>query len=381
MVIEHFLHWIDGARAADRVAATDALARAYLELDLTFEDRCTAEAALTMLVDDPSPQVRMALAEALSLSHHAPAQIIAALAADRSDIASIVISRSPLVSDVDLIDRVADAPAAVQAVIAARPNVSIALSAAIAEVAEPVAVIGLLRNESARIAPLSLRRLVERLGDHADVRGALLDRADLPVDARHVLVAKAGAALGQSPLLRTLIGEARASRLASEACLGGTVAMVESAPAAEYAALAEHLRLSGDLTTNFLLRIVAQGKLDFFAGALVALTRQKHERVAALLANGREAALRALFGAAGLMGAAHGPIVTALTLWREIATGARVAGVQEVTWAMLRAVPGAEQGTFLHPADREVASLIKAIHLDFLRRNARGHAYAVATAA
>lgn len=381
MVIEHFLHWIDGAKVGDRAAAADALARAFLDVDLTFEDRCTAEAALTVLADDPSPHVRMALAEALALSPRAPAQIISCLANDRSDIASIVIARSPLLSDVDLIDRVAGAPAAVQVVIASRPQVSVALSAAIAEVAEPRAVITLLANASAQIATLSLRRLVERLGDNADVRGALFDRADLPVDARASLLAKTGRALGQSPLLQALMGEARASRVAAEACLGGAVAMVETASPAEHSALAEHLRLSGGLTANFLLRVVAQGKLDFFATALVALTRQRQDRVAALLANGRDTALRALFGAAGLAAASHGPIVTALQLWRDVAIGRRVAGVQEVSWAMLAAVPGAENGDTSTPADREVASLIKAIHLEFLRRNARGHALAVAAAA
>ncbi len=380
MVIEHFLHWMNGAKATERAAAAEALSRAFIGIELSFENRCTAEAALTILLDDPSPQVRMALAETLSLSPRAPAQVIAALAKDRPDIASIVIARSPLLEDDDLIDRVASAPAAVQAVIAARPRVSVALSAAIAEVAEREAVLALLTNAGARIATVTLRRLVERLGDDAVVRGALFDRPDLPVDQRHTLLAKTGRALGQSPFLRALIGEARADRLTRDACLGGVVALAEAVPAAEQPALAEHMRLSGGLTANFLLRIVAQGKLDFFAATLVALTRQRQDRVAALLANGREAALRALLGAAGLVSACHGPVITALQVWRDVAAGRRVAGVQEVSWAMLRAVPGAEGNDLSSTADREVASLIKAIHLDFLRRNARGHALAVAAA-
>lgn len=381
MIIEHFLHWINGAKAAERASAADALARAYLTLDLSFEDRCTAEAALTMLLDDPSPIVRRALAEAVSLSPHAPAQIIAALVADQPDIASIVIARSPVVSDLDLVDRVATAPGAVQSVIAGRPRVSVPLAAALAEVGEAEAVVTLLGNSGADIAELSFHRIAERLGDNAAIRGALFDRPDLPLGVRHGLIAKASAALGASPLLKALMGEARAVRITGEACLTGSVAMIESAAPADYPALAEHLRLSGGLTVNLLLRIVAQGKLDFFAAALVALTRQKQARVTALLANGRDTALTALFGAAGILSAAHGPLLSAIVLWREVAIGRRNAGVQEVTWEMLRAVPGVERAGLATSADREIAGLIKAIHLDFLRRNARGHALAVAAAA
>ena len=107
MVIEKFLNWIESANTASRVAATYALARAYLVSPMNLEERCSAEAALTFLLDDPSPKVRQALAEVFSTSAIAPSQIINALAADQIEISSLVILRSPLLTDIDLIDRVA----------------------------------------------------------------------------------------------------------------------------------------------------------------------------------------------------------------------------------------------------------------------------------
>ena len=98
MVVSHFLKWVNTAKVAERAAAAAALARAYVDRDLPFEDRCAAEAALTLLLDDPSSKVRLALAEALSMSHHAPAQIVSALASDQPEVAAIVLSRSPLFS-------------------------------------------------------------------------------------------------------------------------------------------------------------------------------------------------------------------------------------------------------------------------------------------
>ena len=118
MVVSHFLKWVNTAKVAERSAAAAALARAYVDHDLPFEDRCAAEAALTLLLDDPSSKVRLALADTLSMSHHAPAQIISALAADQAEVAALVLSRSPLFSEADLIGRVAGGQPVIQKVIA-----------------------------------------------------------------------------------------------------------------------------------------------------------------------------------------------------------------------------------------------------------------------
>ncbi|TIO90981.1 MAG: DUF2336 domain-containing protein, partial [Mesorhizobium sp.] len=144
---------------SERAAAASALARAYINSDLPFEDRCAAEAALTLLLDDVSAKVRQALAEALSMSHHAPPQVIAALASDQPEVAALVLARSPLLTDADLIDRVACGQKATQKLIANRPVVSMSLAAAIAEIGEPEACATLIANSGADIASLSFRRM------------------------------------------------------------------------------------------------------------------------------------------------------------------------------------------------------------------------------
>ncbi len=380
MVIEHFLKWIETANVTERVAAADALARAYLNLELAFEDRCAAEAGLTLLLDDPSPKVRGALSEALSVSPMAPPHVVATLAQDQPEIAGFVIARSPLLNDADLIDRAATAPCAVQKLIADRPGVSRALAAAIGEVAEPEAVVALLRNRSADIAAITFQRVAERLGHVASIRSALMERPDLGADVRHVIMRKASDALRASPLVQALMGQARAERITREACHGAAVGLIDSAPADEYPALVEHLRLSGDLTIGLVLRVVAHGKIDFFAAILEMLGRQKAARVAALLANGRDSALSALFGAAGLPANTHEPLLAALRTWRDVASGRLVAGAQEVSWTMLRTIPGVASPEGPAERDREIAGLIKSIHMEQLRRNARGHARAIAAA-
>lgn len=375
IVIQYFLKWVKTAKVSDRAAAASALARAYIQNDLAFDDRMAAEAALTMLLDDPAPQVRLALSETLSLSHRAPAQVIAALAADQEEVAAPVLARSPLVADSELIDRLAAGPASVQELIADRPQVSMALAAAIAEIGSAEACAVLARNGSARIAGLSYRRMIERHGTSPALRQALAADRRMPTDCRHLLLLRVGEALSTAPLVKALIGCQRAEKVAREACVKASITLIDDTDAGEHAALVEHLRLRGDLTSAFLVRAVAHGKIDFFGAALVTLTGQGEPRVGALLAGGRDAALKSLFSRAGLKPVTQEPIIAALKIWRDVANGTRVAGPQEVSWAMLK---GTEESGAA-PADRAaLTALVRQIHLEALRANARHQALELA---
>ena len=63
MIVRQFLQWVRQAPARERAEATSALARAYLYSDLSADDLAAAEGAMIMLLDDPSPLVRRALAQ------------------------------------------------------------------------------------------------------------------------------------------------------------------------------------------------------------------------------------------------------------------------------------------------------------------------------
>lgn len=372
MVVSQFLTWVHTARVHERAAAATALAWAFIENRLPFEDRCAAEAALTLLLDDPSSKVRLALAEALSMSRHAPLQVISALASDQPEVAGLVIGRSPLLTDADLIDRVADGAVATQLLVARRSVVSMPVSAALAEVGEADACLALLANSGADIASLSFRRIAERHGHIAPVREAMIADPRLPSDCRHALLVRVGEALCHSPLVRALIGDTRARKVTRDACVRASLTLIEKTLPSEHGALIEHLRLRGDLTASFLIRAVAHGKADFFGSAMVALSGKSEGRVRSLLAGGGDNAVSALLATAGLGPTVQSVIIRALKAWREVAKGKRVAGPQEVSWLMLNELGPNPSG--------ELASLLKSIHIDLLRDNARAHAMAIAAA-
>ena len=134
MIVRHFLQWVRSAPAGERAEATSALARAFLYSDLSSDDLGAAEGAMLMLLDDPSPLVRRALADALAASPDAPPAIVFALAADQPSIAAPVLALSPLFVDADLVEAVATGGTAVQAAVASRAALPRSVAAAIAEV-------------------------------------------------------------------------------------------------------------------------------------------------------------------------------------------------------------------------------------------------------
>src|SRR5580658_2009462 len=217
MIVRHFLQWVRTAPAGERAEATSALARAFLYSDLSSDDLGAAEGAMLMLLDDPSPLVRRALADVLAASPDAPPAIIFALAADQPRIAAPVLALSPLFVDADLVDAVATGGPAVQAAVASRAALPRSVAAAIAEVGTAEASLVLVENYDADIAPLSIDRIVERFGHLAAIREPLLARDDVAAATRLALVGKVSESLVGFVAARQWLDADHLQRIAREA--------------------------------------------------------------------------------------------------------------------------------------------------------------------
>jgi uncharacterized protein (DUF2336 family) len=317
MIVERFLQWIGTAPVARRAEAAHALARAYLYSPLEEEERVGLEAAMTVLLDDPAASIRLALADALAASDQAPHHIILALAGDQPQIAEIVAERSPLLLDSELVDMVAGGAPSLQTAIARRPRVSRAVAAALAEVAPVEACLALLANGGAQIARFSLDRIVERHGDEPELREALLARDDLPVEVRQALIGRLSRALRELVTERNWLAPERADQALREAAERATVAMAADAPPEVVSALVERLIAAEELTPALLMRAVAAGQILLFQLALAALSGVPRPRVAALVASGRAANLRALLARAGLPPRTYPAFAAAIDVIRD----------------------------------------------------------------
>jgi uncharacterized protein (DUF2336 family) len=317
MIVRQFLQWVRTASAAQRADATSALARSYLYSALSPDDRAAAEGALIMQLDDPSPLVREALAQALAFSEFAPPTVILGLAADQPEVAGWVLEHSPLLIDADLVDAVATGGPQAQLAIAKRAFLPCAVSAAVAEVASAEACLVLVESETAEIANFSLDRIVERHGHLAAVREAMLGRDDLPAPMRQALLAKLSETLAGFVTSREWLDEDRAQRVAKEACEKATVTLAAVSPDIEMRALVRHLRDSGQLTAGMVLRALLSGNLELFEGALADLSDMPIARVSALVHDPRGAGFRALYEKAGLPESTYAAFREAVEAMRE----------------------------------------------------------------
>jgi uncharacterized protein (DUF2336 family) len=304
VIVRNFLRWARTASAAQRAEGAGALARAYLYSELDDTSRRDAEIALLSLLDDPSPLVRRALADNFASAAHAPHSLIAALANDQSDIAAPILSRSPMLSEAELIDCAAIGDAIAQSAIALRARVPASVSAALAEVGAREAAISLAVNPGAELAEFSMRRMIERFGYDGEMREALLARPFLPPAIRSQLVAATTDSLTAFVLDCAWLSPERAERLSREARDKANVIIVAETAARDgrvgLRELAAHLRISGQLTAGLVLRALLSGRRDLFEAALAELSGLHEDRVAGQLRNFRGAGFAALYAKAGL---------------------------------------------------------------------------------
>lgn len=296
-IVQRFLSWAATAPVAKRAEAAGALARAYLHAPLDPQERVEMEAAMSMLAEDASRDVRRSLAEALARSGDAPPDIARMLAHDALSIALPILVHCPALSDADLVDLVSTRDDEGPAAIAARPRLSAPVAAAIAAIAAPSACAMLARNTGARLTPSTWACLVDRFGDHAEIRGLMFDRQDMPIDVRQKLAVRLSQALCGLAEDRFALAGSRTTALARDS---GERATLEIAREHGADQLVAHLRESGQLTAGLVIRALFSGNTEFVSHALAELTGQSPERVAQMLGAPHSHGFKALYRRSGM---------------------------------------------------------------------------------
>jgi uncharacterized protein (DUF2336 family) len=298
-IVRRLLARAQAADAGERADAASALARAYRYSDLPADLRSEAVIGLTALLDDRSILVRRALAEALASAPDAPHHVVLALAHDQPEIAAVIIARSPMLNDADLVDCAAVGDENMQIALARRPALSAGPAAALAEIGMREAALALLENHDAALTQEALRRIAERFGEDGEMRELLLARPSLPATLRCDLVAATATAL--SPLAAAFgLGEQRIEKLMREARDEGAVAVASIAEGDDLAGLIRHLRANGALTMAVLIRGLVSGDRAIFEAAISELSGLPPARVAAFAGTPFGAAFAALYRRTGL---------------------------------------------------------------------------------
>ncbi len=304
MIIRRFLLWVRSAAASERARGAGALARAYVSARLSPEERREVEAALLSLLDDTSSAVRRALARELGSELDIPRHLVLALARDQSDVAALVLARSPLLMASDLVDCVEAGDALAQTAVAVRPGLPLAVATALVAVGAPDALVALAENHSAALPEFLMHRMLERHAKLPVLREALLARPDLPAAVRQRIAVAVAEQLTAFVTGRRWLGTERAEGAAREAGERTVLTIAATAPdEPSLAALVRQLRQEGRLTPRLLLRGLLSGEERLFACALAELAEVPPGRVAALAGDERGRGREALLERAGIPGA------------------------------------------------------------------------------
>lgn len=317
MIFDNFSDWAISSDTKSRILAVKALCESYIFSDFTADEMKAAEGAMILLLDDRSPEVRKAMAVSLCTNRNVPSIVINSLAQDQLDISAPILAYSPLLSENNLIDLIADGKLGHRFIVAQRGYISPAVCAALIEISEKEVVFELLQNCGAEIARISLARITERFGHVGEIRSELLNRDDLPAQIRYDLVEQLGQVLANDGLLSALIGKERAGYVTKDACTQAALAVVEGTSNDDMEALIEHLRLSGKITSAFLMNVLSVGNVDFFAMVISKLSGKGSSRIRAILSDGHFSLVKALYKSAGLGSDLIPIFIDATLLWRE----------------------------------------------------------------
>lgn len=348
MIVEQYLEWASSAPPHMRAEAAGDMARSYLHGDLDPLVKDEVEAALTLALDDEHVAVRAALADVFAASREAPYALVLSLAQDVPDVADPVLSRSPLLGDLELVDLAALGGPRAQLAIASRRRVSGPLAAALAEVGDAAACKRLAQNRGAHLTRASTHRLAERFGSDGATRDALLARDETGPEIRQMLMRSVADALSTFVSRRGWLAPDRARRAVDEACERGLAAIAADAP--DRRAFVLHLAERDLFPTSLPLRAVLSGDLAFFEAALSTLSGQDPIRVAGFVRDFEGRAFEAVYLRAGFPKTALPAFRAALGAAREI--GFANTGVAQLSRRMVERALTACEG-----AGMEIESL------------------------
>lgn len=129
---------------------------------------------------DLERQVREELACKLADQEAAPPELIRRLAGDEIEVAQPVIAQSPVLKEADLIEIAETRGQEHMFAMTGRPDIGENLSDVLVDKGDDRVVEGLVRNDKAKIAPVTLKKVVVRAETSPSLQGPLVERPDLP---------------------------------------------------------------------------------------------------------------------------------------------------------------------------------------------------------
>jgi uncharacterized protein (DUF2336 family) len=173
---------------AVRAEVADKLAREIDSAALTEAELLLAQDVVRLMAKDVELAVRQSLSHSLRHAKHLPRDVALRLARDVEAVSLPILADSPVLTDTDLLEVIAQGAARKQEAIAARDGVSEQVADALVTNGSEGAVATLMGNATARIAATSLDTAIDRFAASDRVKASMVHRANLPAAIAERLV-------------------------------------------------------------------------------------------------------------------------------------------------------------------------------------------------
>lgn len=292
---------IRGAEVEERAAAAEKLCRAIDQQPLSEADRTLAHEILRVMAGDAAELVRRAMAVTLKASPLVPRDVALKLARDVESVCLPVLAFSPAFTDEDLAEIVRLGGPVRQLAVARRPELSQAVTAALAEHGAERAVATACANERADFGEDCLQRVLERFAASERVLAAVAYRSTLPLSVTERLVTLVRDELRDHLVSRHALSPQTAIEIALGSAERATIDLVDQAGrTADVKGFVAHLAGEGRLTASLLLRALAQGRITFFEWGIAELAGVPHHRTWLMIHDAGPLGLKAIYERAGL---------------------------------------------------------------------------------
>ncbi|MDC9701571.1 MAG: DUF2336 domain-containing protein [Alphaproteobacteria bacterium] len=254
---------------------------------------------LLTILNDENPLPRLCFSKAIAREGNAPHHFVVALMRDNLDIAAPVILYSPVLRDYDLEELISESDEQTYEIIASRLHLSFDVSSLLASQGGVLSCINLLSNPTAFISQDTLALIAERHINDPRVCVAILERTDIPISIRQMLMTTLCEALIHDQYVASVPPQ-RVRRIIRETWERMTVEMIRTADENERRMLISHLRSNDKLNASLLLRALIYGDFFFFEESLADLAKLPMDRASRLAKDYSGLGFRALYDCAGL---------------------------------------------------------------------------------
>ncbi len=292
---------VKGESPEQRALATRKICEQIGERELSENDRVYASKILDHLANDAAELVRKSLAVTLQNSPNLPHDLAMRLARDVDAVASPVLINSPVLTEEDLVEIVLAGSPGKQVAVARRDEVSAGLTEVIAMYGCRDAVETVALNEGATFSDDAYAGVLNRFPEDDGVKGALIERSELPIHVSEKLVALVTGDLFDRLVNKHELPPQLAIEIATGARERATLDLVEQAGVStDPGRFAQQLHMNGRLTPSLLMRAMCLGYMPFVEFALAELAGVPRSKAWLMIHDAGALGLKTIFERAGL---------------------------------------------------------------------------------